>query len=183
MNNSIAQKITNIALLFALALPLWAVEQPQVGEAAPAFRLQDQNGDWRQLEDYRGKWLAIYFYPKDDTPGCTTEACGIRDRFAEFQKIKAIVLGISVDSVESHKKFADKFKLSFPLLADTQKQVVQAYGVWGPRQFLGKEYMGIARTSFLIDPQGKIAKIYPKVKPEEHTDEILKDLAQFGANG
>ena len=155
----------------------------QVGQVAPDFSLSDQSGTSHHLAAYRGQWVLLYFYPKDDTPGCTKEACGLRDRFAEFQQLKAVVLGVSIDSVESHKQFADKFKLPFPLLADTQKQVVQAYGVWGPRQFLGKEYMGIARTSFLIDPQGKITKIYPKVKPEEHTDEILKDLAQFGANG
>ena len=155
----------------------------QVGQLAPDFTLSDQSGTSHHLAAYRGQWVLVYFYPKDDTPGCTTEACGLRDRFAEFRKLKAVVLGISVDSVESHKKFADKFKLPFPLLADTQKQVVQAYGVWGQRQFVGKTYMGISRTSFLIDPAGKIAKIYPKVKPEEHTDEILKDLAQFGANG
>ena len=156
---------------------------PQTGQMAPDFTLSDQSGTAHHLASYRGQWVLVYFYPKDDTPGCTKEACGLRDRFGEFQKIKAVVLGISVDSVESHKQFADKFHLPFPLLADTKKQVVQAYGVWGPRQFLGKEYMGIARTSFLIDPAGKIAKIYPKVKPEEHTDEILKDLAQFGGNG
>ena len=155
----------------------------QVAQTAPDFTLVDQFGKTHQLAAYQGHWVLVYFYPKDDTPGCTTEACGLRDRFAEFQKLKAVVLGVSVDSVESHKKFADKFKLPFPLLADTQKQVVQAYGVWGQRQFLGKTYMGIARTSFLIDPAGKIAKIYPKVKPEEHTEDILKDLTQFGANG
>ncbi len=155
---------------------------PHVGQLAPDFTLSDQSGAAHHLAAYRGQWVLVYFYPKDDTPGCTKEACGLRDRFAEFKKLKAVVLGISVDSVESHKRFADKFHLPFPLLADTQKQVVQAYGVWGQRQFMGKTYMGIARTSFLIDPAGKIAKVYPKVKPEEHTDEILKDLAHFGAN-
>jgi len=155
----------------------------QAGQLAPDFTLLDQSGTAHQLAAYRGQWVLVYFYPKDDTPGCTTEACGLRDRFAEFRKLKAVVLGISVDSVESHKKFADKFKLPFPLLSDKQRTVVQAYGVWGERQFMGKTSMGISRTSFLIDPKGKIAKIYPKVKPEEHTDEILKDLTQYGANG
>ena len=154
----------------------------QVGQTAPDFTLSDQSGTAHHLAAYQGQWVLVYFYPKDDTPGCTKEACGLRDRFAEFRKIKAVVLGISADSVESHKKFADKFKLPFPLLADTQKHVVQAYGVWGEKQFMGKTYLGISRTSFLIDPKGKIAKIYPKVKPEEHTEEILRDLAQFGAN-
>ena len=151
----------------------------QVGQAAPDFTLSDQFGKAHHLAAYRGQWVLVYFYPKDDTPGCTKEACGIRDRFAEFQNIKAVVLGISTDSVESHKKFADKFQLPFPLLADTQQQVVQAYGVWGEKQFMGKTYMGISRTSFLIDPKGRVAKMYPKVKPEEHTEEILRDLAQF----
>jgi len=154
-----------------------------VGQAAPAFTLLDQFGKSHRLADYLGQWVLVYFYPKDDTPGCTKEACGIRDRFAEFKKLKAVVLGVSADSVESHKKFADKFTLPFPLLADTQKQVVQAYGVWGEKSFMGKTYLGISRSSFLIDPQGKIAKIYPKVKPEEHTAEILQDLAQLGAPG
>ena len=154
----------------------------QVGQTAPDFTLSDQFGTPHHLASYRGQWVLVYFYPKDDTPGCTTEACGLRDRFSEFQKIKAVVLGISTDSVESHKKFADKFKLPFPLLSDNQKSVVQAYGVWGEKQFMGKTYLGISRTSFLIDPKGKIAKIYPKVKPEEHTEDILRDLAQFGAN-
>ena len=154
----------------------------QVGQTAPDFTLLDQSSTAHQLASYRGRWVLVYFYPKDDTPGCTTEACGLRDRFSEFQKIKAVVLGISTDSVESHKKFADKFKLPFPLLSDNQKSVVQAYGVWGEKQFMGKTYLGISRTSFLIDPTGKIAKIYPKVKPEEHTEDILRDLAQFGAN-
>jgi len=157
--------------------------QVQVGQPAPDFTLVDQSGKTHQLAAYRGQWVLVYFYPKDDTPGCTTEACGLRDRFAEFQKIKAVVLGISGDSVESHKKFADKCTLPFPLLSDDQKTVVQAYGVWGEKQFMGKTYLGISRTSFLIDPKGTIATIYPKVKPEGHTEEILKDLRQFGANG
>ena len=151
----------------------------RVGQPAPDFTLSDQTGTSHHLAAYRGQWVLVYFYPKDDTPGCTKEACGIRDRFAEFQKIKAVVLGISADSVESHKKFAEKFHLPFPLLADTQQQVVQAYGVWGEKQFMGKTYMGISRTSFLIDPTGTIAKIYPQVKPQEHTEDILRDLAQL----
>ena len=145
---------------------------PQVGQLAPDFTLADQSGTSHHLAAYRGQWVLIYFYPKDDTPGCTKEACGLRDRFTEFQALQAVVLGMSVDSVESHKQFADKFTLPFPLLADTQKQVVQAYGVWGQRQFLGKTYMGIARTSCLIDPAGEIARIYSAVKPEAHPDEI-----------
>ena len=151
----------------------------RVGQLAPDFTLLDQFGKPHHLGVYRGQWVLVYFYPKDDTPGCTKEACGIRDRFDEFKKLKAAVLGVSADSVESHKKFSDKFTLPFPLLADTDKQVVQAYGVWGQKQFMGKTYLGISRASFLIDPSGKIAKVYPTVKPEEHTEDILADLAQL----
>lgn len=149
----------------------------QAGQAAPAFSLPDQTGKVHTLSDYRGQWVLVYFYPKDDTPGCTTEACGLRDRFSTFTKIKAVVLGVSADSVKSHQKFADKFKLPFPLLADEQKAMVQAYGVWGEKSFMGKKYLGITRTSFLIDPQGTIAKVYPKVTPADHPDEVLQDLA------
>ena len=147
------------------------------GDAAPAFTLQDQEGKEHSLSQYRGSWVLVYFYPKDDTPGCTVEACGLRDQFPEFGKLKAQVFGVSADSVASHKKFSQKFKLPFPLLADPEKKMIQAYGAWGEKKFMGKTYMGIHRTSFLIDPKGKIAKVYEKVKPDVHAEEILKDLA------
>ena len=118
----------------------------------------------------------VYFYPKDDTPGCTKEACAIRDDIPRFDKLKVKVLGISVDSVKSHKKFAEKYKLPFTLLSDEKKEVVKKYGVWQKKKFMGREYMGTLRTSFLIDPAGKIAKIYESVKPEVHAEEVLKDL-------
>ncbi|MBI4227925.1 MAG: thioredoxin-dependent thiol peroxidase [Candidatus Omnitrophica bacterium] len=156
-------------------------QELKAGQAAPDFTLLDQHGAPRTLSAHRGQWVLIYFYPKDDTPGCTTEACGLRDRFPQFAKIKAVVWGISADSVKSHQKFAEKFTLPFPLLADDQKTVVHAYGVWGEKSFMGKTYMGINRMSFLVDPQGKIAKIYPKVKPDTHPDEVLQDLAALGA--
>ena len=152
------------------------------GQPAPAFSLPDQTGTIHTLSAYRGRWVLVYFYPKDDTPGCTTEACGLRDRFAKFSTLKAVVLGVSADSVKSHQKFAEKFKLPFPLLADEQKSMVQAYGVWGEKSFMGKKYLGITRTSFLIDPQGRIAKVYPKVTPADHPDEVLQDLAALGAS-
>ena len=120
--------------------------------------------------------MLLYFYPKDDTPGCTKEACAIRDTYAEFKKVKAVVLGVSTDSVTSHAKFAKKFNLPFTLLADEEKKVAKAYGVWGKKKFMGREYMGTHRTSFLIDPQGMIAKVYVEVKPEMHAEEVLKDL-------
>lgn len=148
---------------------------------APDFALKDQSGKEHRLSDYQGKWVLVYFYPRDDTPGCTTEACGIRDQWAQFGKLKAQVFGVSADSVASHQKFAQKFKLPFPLLADEEKKMVKAYGVWGQKQFMGKSYLGIHRTSFLIDPKGRIAKVYEKVKPDLHAEEVLKDLADLGA--
>lgn len=146
------------------------------GEAAPDFSLPDQNNVSHTLSSYKGKWVLVYFYPKDDTPGCTTEACSFRDNLPKFPTEEFSVLGISVDSVDSHKKFADKYKLSFPLLSDESKHVVNEYGVWQQKKFMGKSYMGIVRTSFLISPEGKIAKIYEQVKPTEHVAEVLSDL-------
>jgi len=131
------------------------------------------------LSDYRGQWVLLYFYPKDDTPGCTTEAVGIKYSFPEFKKLNIQALGVSTDSVASHKKFATKFDLPFPLLADTEKKVVNDYGVWGAKKMMGHEYDGIFRTSFLINPDGKIAKIYEKVKPDGHAEEVLKDLREL----
>ncbi|MDO8495743.1 MAG: thioredoxin-dependent thiol peroxidase [bacterium] len=148
----------------------------KVGQLAPDFSLPDQNGKEHKLSDYRGKWVLLYFYPKDDTPGCTKEACAIRDNLPDFKKLKTVVLGVSADSVKKHAKFAEKYELSFTLLADEDKKVVKQYEVWDEKKFMGRTYFGILRTSFLIDPQGKIAKIYEKVKPEIHAEEVLQDL-------
>jgi thioredoxin-dependent peroxiredoxin len=150
---------------------------PKVGDTAPEFSLPDQDGTMHALSEYRGKWVLLYFYPKDDTPGCTKEACAIRDNQSQFNDQGTVVLGVSVDSVASHRKFADKYGLPFTLLADEGKKVVEAYGVWGKKQFAGREYMGTSRTSFLIDPAGKVAKVYEAVKPEPHASEVLSDLA------
>lgn len=152
---------------------------PEEGKKAPAFTLPDEAGKERSLKDYVGKWVLLYFYPKDDTPGCTIEACTIRDQFADFKKIKAEVLGVSPDSVESHRKFKDGYQLPFTLLADTEKRVVNLYGVWGEKNMMGKKYMGVYRTSFLIDPEGVVRKVYKNVKPPKHAGEVLKDLAEF----
>lgn len=152
---------------------------PHEGTEAPDFKLLDQNGKEHSLIDYRGKLVLLYFYPKDDTPGCTKEACAVRDNFREFGKLDAVVLGVSTDSVKSHKKFEEKYKLNFTLLSDENKEVVNKYGVWGKKKFMGREYTGTLRTSFLIDPDGKIAKVYENVKPAEHVEEVLNDLKSF----
>ena len=144
------------------ANPLTRSMNLRVGDKAPDFSLQDQNGTNHKLSDYSGKQVLLYFYPKDDTPGCTTEACEIRDNFDAFKKLNIIVLGVSADSVESHEKFAGKYDLPFTLLSDKDKTVINAYGV-------------IKRTSFLIDKKGKIEKIYENVKPAEHAKEVIKD--------
>lgn len=133
------------------------------------------------LSSYEGKWVLLYFYPKDDTPGCTIEACMLRDQFPDFQNVDAVILGISTDSVKSHKKFEEKYELPFTLLADETKEVVGTYGVFGEKKMMGRTYMGTHRTSFLIDPAGKIAKVYEKVKPELHANEVLQDLKRLTA--
>lgn len=150
-----------------------------VGQVAPDFSLPDQDGKEHVLHDYKGQWVLIYFYPKDDTPGCTTEACTLRDNLPHFEQTNAVVLGISTDSVASHKKFAEKHGLPFVLLADEEKKVVQLYDVWAPKKFMGKEFLGTLRTSFLITPEGEIAKIYERVKPEDHATEVLTDIASL----
>ena len=162
-----------LALLFVfLSSPLIAGEQPMEGSDAPSFKLQDQNGEWHTLEDYRGQWLAIYFYPKDDTPGCTTEACNFRDNIYAFKAIDAVVVGISVDDVESHKEFSDKYKLPFTILADSDNSTAKAYGVLKDYKLLKLA----SRQSFLVDPDGKIAKHYGDVDPDTHTGEVLADI-------
>jgi len=168
-----------MSLLLTLASTSWAADQPRVGEPAPAFHLQDQNGDWHALKDYRGHWLAIYFYPKDDTPGCTTEACNFRDNVYTFRRIGAEIVGISLDDVDSHKDFANKYKLPFTLLADHDGDTVNAYGVM--RDLLITRVA--RRETFLINPDGVIAKHYSEVDPESHTDEVISDLKVLMGSG
>lgn len=148
---------------------------------APDFKLQDQFDKTHTLADYAGKWVVLYFYPKDDTPGCTTEACSFRDEFKEIEKAGAVVLGVSKDSVKSHAKFAEKYNLNFPLLADVDLEVMKAYGAYGPKKFMGREYEGTIRKTFLISPKGEIAKEYPKVTPKGHAVQIIKDLEELQA--
>ncbi len=143
---------------------------------APSFSLPDQDGTIHSLSDYKGKWVLMYFYPKDDTPGCTKEACGFRDVSEEYKKKGVQVLGISKDSVASHKKFANKYLLTFPLLSDESTDVIKAYGAWGEKKFMGRVYMGINRISFLIGPDQTIRKEYLKVDVFTHAKEILQDV-------
>lgn len=148
-----------------------------VGKKGPAFTLSDHEGNKFSVKDFKGKKVILYFYPKDDTPGCTTEACSFRDNMARILVKKACVVGISTDSIDSHKKFRKKYDLPFPLLSDDSKKVVALYGVWKEKIFLGKKYMGIERTTFIIDENGVITHIFPKVKVKGHVDEILEALS------
>jgi len=171
------RNILFILLAVFLSTPVLAGEPPRAGTDAPAFRLQDQNAEWHSLKDYRGQWLAVYFYPKDGTPGCTTEACNFRDNIYAFKAIGAAIVGISVDDVDSHREFSDKYKLPFTILADEQGDVARAYGVL--RDF--KLLKLASRQTFLISPDGKIVKHYEDVDPEEHTDKVLADIKAFMA--
>ena len=148
----------------------------KVGQNAPAFTLQDENGQKVSLSNFKGKKVVLYFYPKDDTPGCTKEACSFRDGIDEIRDSGAVVLGVSADSVGSHKKFSEKFDLNFPLLSDVDKKMLQAYRVWKEKSLYGRKFMGIERTTFIIDERGKIATIFPKVKVESHLDDVLSEL-------
>ncbi|KND50477.1 MAG: peroxiredoxin Q/BCP [Parcubacteria bacterium C7867-007] len=154
---------------------------PHVGSVAPAFTLPDQDGAQHTLSEAKGKYALVYFYPKDDTGGCTKEACSLGEYFPDFSKSGAVIYGISPDSVKSHKKFAEKYNLPFTLLADPEHQAIKAYDVWGKKKFMGREYDGVYRTSFLIAPDGTIAKVYESVKPESHAQEVLNDLKELGA--
>ena len=148
----------------------------KIGQKAPDFTVLNDKGEKVKLSDFKGKKVVLYFYPKDDTPGCTKEACAFRDGAGEIKKLGAAIIGVSVDSVETHKKFKTKFDLNFPLLADTDKKMVEAYGTWKEKSMYGKKYMGIERTTFIIDEQGKISHIFPKVKVDEHYDEVIEAL-------
>ncbi len=147
---------------------------------APEFNLPDQTGKMHSLADYKGKWLLVYFYPKDDTPGCTKEACNFRDALDEYLKRGISILGISKDSVKSHDKFANKYSLNFPILSDESLNTIKAFGAWGKKKLYGREYDGIFRNSYLINPQGEIVKTYTGVKPEIHSAQILNDKDYLG---
>lgn len=148
----------------------------EVGKKAPDFSLMNQDGKKISLKDYLGKKVVLYFYPKDDTSGCTKEACNFRDEFPKFTKTKAVILGVSPDTVKSHKKFAEKYNLNFDLLADEEKKVVEKYEVWKEKSMYGRKYMGVERTTFIIDEKGKIKTIFNKVKVDGHNKEVLEAL-------
>jgi peroxiredoxin Q/BCP len=172
---------TRYALLVAALLGfagLAFADAPAVGSMAPAFKLQDQTGKWHSLSDYKGKWVVLYFYPKDDTPGCNTEACQFRDLNDEYVATDADVWGVSKDSAASHQRFREKFELPFVLLSDPKRDVIDRYGAWGEKTALGRTYMGIVRSTFLIDPDGKIVRTWPKVKADGHAAEVLAALGE-----
>jgi len=150
--------------------------QLQPGDLAPPFTGITQDGSTISLADFKGRNVILYFYPRDDTPGCTKEACAFRDDFTAFEKKGAIVIGVSTDTPQSHAKFAQKYRLPFPLLADEEKRIVQAYGVWGEKSFMGRKYLGTYRVTFLIGPDGTIKAIWPEVKPKEHAQQVMAAL-------
>lgn len=152
------------------------MSEVKIGSKAPSFSAPDQSGKTVSLADFKGKTVILYFYPKDDTPGCTTEACSFRDEHTAFKKKGAVVIGVSPDSPKKHTKFVEKYSLPFTLLADEDHKVSEAYGVWVEKSMYGKTYMGVERSTFVIDPQGKLQAIYRKVKPAEHTAEVLAGL-------
>lgn len=147
-----------------------------VGDSAPDFALPDDTGKTIRLSDFRGRKVVLYFYPKDDTPGCTKEACGFRDMYPAYMEAGAVILGLSPDDVKSHAKFKQKYNLPFTLLADPEHKVIEQYGAWGPKKFLGREYMGVLRTTYVIDEEGRIAKVFAAVKPDGHNEEVFSAL-------
>ena len=167
--------VSIVTTLCLLLISGQSISEISTGQVAPNFNLQDQNGEWHTLDNYKGKWVVLFFYPKDQTPGCTTEACNFRDNIFEFEKLNAQILGVSVDDVESHQAFSEKYSLPYPILADVNKECATEYGVLG--KFM---MMTIAkRQSFLINPEGSIVKHYKKVDPDTHTKEVIVDLKQL----
>ena len=150
------------------------------GKKAPSFTLENQDGEKISLNNFAGKNVVLYFYPKDNTSGCTQEACNFRDDFPKFGKMEAVILGVSPDSVQSHKKFSEKYKLPFHLLSDEKKQVLEKYGVWKEKSMYGRKYMGVERSTFIIDKTGKVRRIFRKVKVDNHNDEVMKAIKELG---
>ena len=159
--------------------PPAATDLIDVGQTAPDFTLPDQNDQPHALGDYRGKWVALYFYPKDNTPGCTRQACAFRDADADLKRAGVVVLGVSPDDTASHRRFADKYNLPFPLLADEGAAICQAYGVWQQKSMFGRKYIGVARTTYLIDPSGDVAHRWDKVKVDRHAADVLEEYKRL----
>ena len=153
----------------------------KTGQKAPDFKLPDETGKLHKLSDYRGKTVVLYFYPADDTPGCTQEACNFRDDYLKYKAAGAVILGVSPDDEQSHEKFKEKFSLPFPLLADVGHKVCEQYGVWAEKNTFGKTYWGVVRSTFIIDPDGKLAEIYRKVKVSQHSEAVLKAIQEMQA--
>ena len=168
--------LTALGEIMGTSAKAQGVKQWKVGDPAPAFSLPSDQGKPISLSDFKGKYLVIYFYPKDDTPGCTVEACSFRDNVSGIRKLGAEVVGVSLDPVKSHEKFRDKFRLNFPLLADEKIEMSKAYGTYQEKSMYGKTYWGLVRNTYIVGPDGKIAKIYEKVKPAEHTQEVVEFL-------
>jgi len=147
-----------------------------IGQQAPEFELTDNEGNPHKLADYRGQTIVVYFYPKDDTPGCTKEACSFRDTYADFRQAGVEIIGISPDNEKSHSRFIQKFELPFTLLSDPDHQVCEAFGVWGLKKYMGREYQGVHRTTFIIDPDGVIKRVFENVKPADHSQEVLAEV-------
>ena len=167
--------ISIASILYFFLITGTSIAEINTGQTAPNFNLQDQNGNWHTLDNYKGQWVVLFFYPKDETPGCTTEACNFRDNIFEFQKLNTQILGVSLDDIESHQAFSEKYSLPYPILADVNKECATEYGVLG--KFM---MMTIAkRQSFLINPEGQIVKHYKKVDPDTHTKEVIIDLKQL----
>ena len=167
--------ISIASILFFFLITGTSIAEINTGQTAPNFNLQDQNGNWHTLDNYKGQWVVLFFYPKDQTPGCTTEACNFRDNIFEFQKLNTQILGVSLDDIESHQAFSEKYSLPYPILADVNKECATEYGVLG--KFM---MMTIAkRQSFLINPEGSIVKHYKKVDPDIHTNEVIRDLKEL----
>jgi thioredoxin-dependent peroxiredoxin len=163
----------------AWVCPIFFPAMLEPGDKAPAFTLPDQDGKKVKLSDFKGETVVLYFYPRADTPGCTTQACGIRDRGDEYAKPGAKVIGVSPDEPEAIKKFDDKYGLGFTLLGDVDHKVAEKYGAWGEKSMYGKKYMGMLRSTFIIDPKGKVARVFPKVQPKKHDALVLKALAEL----
>jgi thioredoxin-dependent peroxiredoxin len=155
----------------------------EVGDRAPEFELADQHGTVHRLDGYRGRWLVVYFYPKDDTPGCTAEACSFRDARSDLDALGAAVLGVSADDAAAHRRFAEKHGLSFPLLIDPDKSMLEAYGAWVEKQRFGKRHLGVQRITYLIDPEGVVARVWPRVRAEGHADEVRAALTELQGSG